>query len=78
MAKPMIIHAGKRLNGNVLESITGDYTVHLSPNGSQGRVGFERWCHGFVRVVRVGKSDKRKMWLRLDGHNSRWTHGCPF
>jgi hypothetical protein len=27
-----------------------------------------------VRVVRVGKSDKRKTWLCLDGHNSRWTH----
>jgi hypothetical protein len=70
----MIIHAGKRLNGNALEGITGDYTVHLSPSGSQDRVGFERWCHEFVRVVRVGKSDERKTWLCLDGHNSRWTH----
>jgi hypothetical protein len=27
----MTIHAGKRLNGNALEGITGDYIVHLSP-----------------------------------------------
>ena len=75
---PQIIHAGKRINPNVLEGLNPEFGFHISPSGSQDRVGFERWCTTFVKHSRKGKSAKRKTFLYLDGHNSRWTYtGAP-
>ena len=71
--EPQVIHSGKRLNANVLENIPDDWTCHISPNGSQDKIGFERWARTFVKVTRKGKPDTRKTFLFLDGHNSRWT-----
>jgi hypothetical protein len=72
--KPQLIHSGKRMNTNVLDGIDGDWPVHLSPKGFQGKIGFERWAKHFVRIAREGKHEDRKTFLFLDGHNSRWTY----
>jgi hypothetical protein len=72
--KPMVIHSGQRMNKNVVENLDDDFSVHLSANGSQDKIGFERWCCCFVESVRKAKPDNIKTFLFLDGHNSRWTY----
>ena len=71
---PQVTHAGKRLNGNTVENVPDDFCLHLSPNGSQGKVGFERFCKHFINHARKGMDDNTKTFLYLDGHNSRWTY----
>ena len=68
---PQIIHTGIRMNANVIENIKDDFCVHLSPSGSQDKVGFERWCRHFVSWARKGKKTNLKTFLFLYGHNSR-------
>jgi hypothetical protein len=53
--KPMLIHSGTRMNMNVVEGIDADFSIHLSKNGSQDKIGFERWCRCFVLSAREGK-----------------------
>ena len=72
--KPMIIHAGSRMNGNVVEGLDDDFGLHLTKSGSQDKIGFERWCRLFVQTARKDKPEHRKTFLFLDGHNSRWTY----
>ena len=71
---PQVAHAGKRLNANIVENIPEGFCIHLSPNGSQYKAGFERFCKHFINHARKGMDGNTKTTLYLDGHNSRWTY----
>ena len=67
-------HASKRLKANTVENMPEEFCMHLPPNGSQGKVGFERFSKHFINHTRKGMDDNTKTFLYLDGHSSRWTY----